>query len=102
VMEEIFDIDKRGFHNMRAAAIARSWSKPADLKVKLEIYLTIANRQARLLHANACTDAQMHVVDALRLMRSGGRVKGIFCFAAPQIPLSALNAFLFCYSPIRK
>jgi hypothetical protein len=40
-MEEIFDIDKRGFYNMRAAAIARSWSKPADLKVKLEICLII-------------------------------------------------------------
>jgi len=35
---------RRGFHNMQAAAIVRSCSKPADPKVKLEIGLTIENR----------------------------------------------------------
>jgi hypothetical protein len=35
---------KRSFHNTRAAKIARSRSKPADLKVRREIHLKIANR----------------------------------------------------------
>jgi hypothetical protein len=43
-MEEIFDSEKRGFHNDRAAKIARSRSKPVDLKVKREIHLIIENR----------------------------------------------------------
>ena len=47
VMEEIFDIEKRGFHNMRAAAIVRSRPKPMEFKVKCEIHLTIENRQAQ-------------------------------------------------------
>jgi len=47
-MEEIFDSEKRGFHNDRAAKIPRSQSKPAEFKVKLEICLTIENRLAQL------------------------------------------------------
>ena len=41
-------------------------------KVKLEIRLTIVNRQPDLLHALICIDQQMPVVDGLRLMRSRG------------------------------
>jgi hypothetical protein len=41
-----------------------------QLKVKLAIYLTIENRQTYLLHVMACADAQMHVVDLLRVTRS--------------------------------
>jgi hypothetical protein len=72
------------FHNIESAEIVRSRSKPADLKVKREIHLTIANRQARLLRALTCTDAQMHVVDGLRVMRSKKRVKGNFLPAMPR------------------
>jgi hypothetical protein len=39
---------KRGSHNDRVTQIARSQSKPAEFKAKLEIYLTIANRLANL------------------------------------------------------
>jgi hypothetical protein len=34
-MEEIFDSEKRGFHNDRAAKIAIIAFKPAEFKVKL-------------------------------------------------------------------
>ena len=41
MLAEIFDIEKHGFHNDRAANIPRSQSKPAEFKVKLEICLRI-------------------------------------------------------------
>jgi len=47
-MEEIFDLEKRSFHNDRAAKIVRSWSKPAKFKVKRDACLKIENRLARL------------------------------------------------------
>jgi hypothetical protein len=47
-MAEIFDSEKRGFHNDRVTKIPRSRSKPMEFKVKREIYLKIANRQADL------------------------------------------------------
>ena len=56
---------RRDFHNMRSAKIAVITSKPAEFKAKLEVYLTIENRQAHLLHALACTDQQMPVVNTL-------------------------------------
>jgi hypothetical protein len=61
---------RHGFHNIGSVAIEARGFKPTLFKVKLEFHLTIANRQACLLHANACTDQQMHVVDGLYLMRS--------------------------------
>jgi len=36
-MEEIFDLDKRSFHNTRAVAIAWSRSKLAEFKVKSKL-----------------------------------------------------------------
>ena len=63
---------RRSFHNDRARKIDVIPSKPAEFKVKLEIHLTIENRQARLLRVNIGADQQMHVVNALRLMRSWG------------------------------
>jgi hypothetical protein len=39
---------ERSFHNDRTAKIDTIPSKPAEFKVKLEVHLTIKNRQARL------------------------------------------------------
>jgi hypothetical protein len=47
-MEEIFDSEKRGFHNDRAAKIAIIAFKPAEFKAKREMSLIIANRLAYL------------------------------------------------------
>lgn len=48
---QILGSRKCSFHNIEAAEIARSWPKPAELKVKLEICLKIENRLANLYAA---------------------------------------------------
>jgi len=61
---------RHSFHNDRTVTILVIGSKPVEFKVKLELCLKIENCPARLLRVNACVDEQMHVVDALHLMRS--------------------------------
>jgi hypothetical protein len=75
---------RHSFHNDRMVTIVVISSKSVELKVKLELCLTIKNRQAHLLHALLGVDQQMRVVDGLYIMRSSG--SGLRRFSAPLLP----------------